>query len=449
MAFSEEQIPVLSVSALNSTAREIIEGNFPLLRVEGEISNFSAPGSGHWYFSLKDNHAQVRCAMFRQRHLYSRVQPCNGMQIQVLAQPTLYEGRGEFQLIIEQLQESGEGDLQARFIALKEKLAAEGLFEAHLKRPIPAWPQRVGVITSATGAALQDIRVTLARRWPLLAILVYPVLVQGDQAAGQMVEALRRANARGTEEVLILARGGGSSEDLWCFNEEVVARAIRASRIPVVTGIGHEVDFTIADFVSDLRAATPTAAAEAVSPDRSEWLPKIRSHARQMEKYMFRKLQDESQRLDFLRIRLRHPADGLNGAQQRLALAQQNLVRAMTLRDASWREKLAYLQDRRLRQDPEQRLQALEKQLHESQQKLHTLMINLLQRDGIRHQQSAAALRLLDPLAVLQRGFAVLRNPAGNVLFDSKHAHPGDSLVATLAQGSLCLEVTQCDPENP
>lgn len=449
MRISEESMPVLSVSALNSTAREIIEGNFPLLRVEGEISNFSAPGSGHWYFSLKDSRAQVRCAMFRQRNLYSRVQPRNGLQIQVLAQPTLYEGRGEFQLIIEQLQESGEGDLQARFLALKEKLAAEGLFEAHLKRPLPTWPQRVAVITSATGAALHDIRATLARRWPLLSVLVYPVLVQGDQAAGQIVEALGRANARSTEDVLILARGGGSTEDLWCFNEEMVARAIRASRIPVVTGIGHEIDFTIADFASDLRAATPTAAAEAVSPDRNEWLPKVQAQHYQLEKLMLRKLQDESQRLDFLQIRLRHPGEGLDAAQRRLQLARENLTRAMTLQLSSQARQLAYLQERRTRQDPRQRLQLLEKQLRESQKKLGTVMLVILQHAGLRQQQSTAALRFLDPLAVLQRGFAVLRDASGKVIFDSQSTHPGEQLVATLARGRIHCEVTRSDPENP
>lgn len=449
MRISEESMPVLSVSALNSTAREIIEGNFPLLRVEGEISNFSAPGSGHWYFSLKDSRAQVRCAMFRQRNLYSRVQPRNGLQIQVLAQPTLYEGRGEFQLIIEQLQEAGEGDLQARFLALKEKLAAEGLFEAHLKRPLPAWPQRVAVITSATGAALHDIRATLARRWPLLSVLVYPVLVQGDQAAGQIVEALGRANARSTEDVLILARGGGSTEDLWCFNEEMVARAIRASRIPVVTGIGHEIDFTIADFASDLRAATPTAAAEAVSPDRNEWLPKVQAQHYQLEKLMLRKLQDESQRLDFLQIRLRHPREGLDAAQRRLQLARENLTRAMALRLSSQAQQLAYLQERRARQDPGQRLQILEKQLRESQKNLGTVMLDILQRARLRQQQSTSALRLLDPLAVLQRGFAVLRDASGKVIFDSQSTHPGEQLVATLARGRIHCEVTRSDPENP
>ncbi|MBN2679591.1 exodeoxyribonuclease VII large subunit [Acidithiobacillus montserratensis] len=445
MTLMDEQIPVLSVTALNSTAREIIEGNFPLLRVEGEISNFSAPGSGHWYFSLKDSSAQVRCAMFRQRNTYSRMQPRNGLQVLVLAQPTLYEGRGEFQLVVEQIQESGEGDLQARFVALKEKLAAEGLFEARHKRPLPIWPQRVAVITSATGAALQDIRATLARRWPLLTVLVYPVLVQGEQASAQIVEALHKASTRRSEEVIILARGGGSAEDLWCFNEEVVARAIRASTLPVVTGIGHEIDFTIADFASDLRAATPTAAAEAVSPDRSEWLPRVQGLSGQLTRQMQRKLQDEAQRLDFLRMRLRHPGEGLDLAQQRLAAARQNLARAMLMREQFWTRQFAYLEERRRRQDPIQHLQALQKQLEASRSRLRQMMLEHLQRNQLRLQQSTAALGFLDPLAVLQRGFAVLRDASGKVLFSSADSRSGDILEATLARGTLHCQVLEAD----
>ncbi|MHB8980920.1 MAG: exodeoxyribonuclease VII large subunit, partial [Acidithiobacillus ferrooxidans] len=315
MTSNDSQIPILTVSALNAAAREIIEGNFPLLRVEGELSNFSSPGSGHWYFSLKDARAQVRCAMFRQRNTYTRVEPRNGMQVQVLAQPTLYEGRGDFQLIVEQLLDAGVGDLQARFVALRDKLAAEGLFAPELKRPLPRWPQRVAVVTSASGAALHDIQVTLARRWPMLAVMIYPVLVQGDQAAAQICTALTRIASRQQEDVVILARGGGSAEDLWCFNEESVARAIRACPVPVVTGIGHEIDFTIADFAGDLRAATPTAAAEAVSPDRAEWLPRVQTQRRQLEQSMQRTLRDATQRLDYLRLRLRHPGERVRDAE--------------------------------------------------------------------------------------------------------------------------------------
>jgi exodeoxyribonuclease VII large subunit len=445
MTLDKDQIPVLSVSALNSTVREIIEGNFPLLRIEGEISNFTTPGSGHWYFSLKDSRAQVRCAMFRQRNLYTKAEPRNGMKIQVLAQPTLYEGRGEFQLIVEQLLDTGEGDLQARFAALKEKLAAEGLFAAELKRPLPRWPRRVAVITSASGAALHDIRVTLARRWPLLRVLVYPVLVQGDQAAAQMVAALRRVAERQQEDVVILARGGGSAEDLWCFNEEHIARAIRACPIPVVTGVGHEIDFTIADFAGDFRAATPTAAAEAVSPDRAEWLPKVQNRRQHLERTMQRLLQNEAQRLDYLRLRLRHPGEKLAMADQRLSRARANLTKAIQRCQNDWAQRLQYLQVRRRQQNPEQRLQALEARLNGQREKLIAVMLQTLQRAEQRQGKSLRALHLLDPLAVLQRGFAVLRDGSGNVIFNSKNIEVRSPVYATLAHGSLHCEVIERD----
>ena len=443
MTIGNSQIPILTVSALNGAVREIIEGNFPLLRVEGELSNFSSPGSGHWYFSLKDARAQVRCAMFRQRNTYTRIQPRNGMQVQVLAQPTLYEGRGDFQLIVEQLLNAGEGELQARFAALREKLATEGLFAPELKRPLPRWPLRVAVVTSASGAALHDIRVTLARRWPMLAVMVYPVLVQGDQAAAQICTALGRIASRQQEDVAILARGGGSAEDLWCFNEESVARAIRACPVPVVTGIGHEIDFTIADFAGDLRAATPTAAAEAVSPDRAEWLPQVQAQRRQLEQSMQRTLRDTTQRLDYLRLRLRHPGERLQDAERRLRMACEALRQSMRRRQDEWSERLLVLQARRLRQDPRQRLQSLNEMLGTRRATLILAIDKLLVSAEAQQQQQVTALRLLDPLAVLQRGFAVLRDESGKVIFSSKSVAVHAQISATLARGTLVCEVVK------
>lgn len=443
MTIGNSQIPILTVSALNGAVREIIEGNFPLLRVEGELSNFSSPGSGHWYFSLKDARAQVRCAMFRQRNTYTRIQPRNGMQVQVLAQPTLYEGRGDFQLIVEQLLDAGEGELQARFAALREKLATEGLFAPELKRPLPRWPLRVAVVTSASGAALHDIRVTLARRWPMLAVMVYPVLVQGDQAAAQICTALGRIASRQQEDVAILARGGGSAEDLWCFNEESVARAIRACPVPVVTGIGHEIDFTIADFAGDLRAATPTAAAEAVSPDRAEWLPQVQAQRRQLEQSMQRTLRDTTQRLDYLRLRLRHPGERVQDAERRLRMACEALRQAMRRRQDEWSERLLVLQARRLRQDPRQHLQSLNEMLETRRATLILAIDKLLVSAEAQQQQQVTALRLLDPLAILQRGFAVLRDESGKVIFGSKSVAVHAQISATLARGTLVCEVVK------
>lgn len=443
MTSNDSQIPILTVSALNAAAREIIEGNFPLLRVEGELSNFSSPASGHWYFSLKDARAQVRCAMFRQRNTYTRIQPRNGMQVQVLAQPTLYEGRGDFQLIVEQLLDAGVGDLQARFAALRDKLAAEGLFAPEIKRPLPRWPQRVAVVTSASGAALHDIQVTLARRWPMLAVMIYPVPVQGDQAAAQICTALARIANRRQEDVVILARGGGSAEDLWCFNEESVARAIRACPVPVVTGIGHEIDFTIADFAGDLRAATPTAAAEAVSPDRAEWLPRVQTQRRQLEQSMQRTLRDATQRLDYLRLRLRHPGERVRDAERRLRLARGALRRVTQRQQAIWDGQLQMLQARRLRQDPRQRLQSLNEMLEARRAALTLAIDKRLASAAAEQQQQVAALRLLDPLAVLQRGFAVLRDESGKVIFGSASVAVHAQVTATLAQGTLLCEVLE------
>ena len=381
--------------------------------------------------------------MFRQRNTYTRIQPRNGMQVRVLAQPTLYEGRGDFQLIVEQLLDTGEGDLQARFAALKDKLAAEGLFAPELKRPLPRWPQRVAVVTSASGAALHDIRVTLARRWPMLAVMVYPVLVQGDQAAAQICAALAHVASRRQEDVVILARGGGSAEDLWCFNEESVARAIRACPVPVVTGIGHEIDFTIADFAGDLRAATPTAAAEAVSPDRAEWLPRVQTQRRQLEQSMQRTLRDATQRLDYLRLRLRHPGERVEDAEHRLRLAREALRQAMQRQQAVWGGRLQALRERRLRQDPRQRLQILNEMLGTRRAALILAVDKCLASAAAQQRQQAAALRLLDPLAVLQRGFAVLRDESGKVIFGSTAVAVHAQVTATLAQGTLLCEVLE------
>src|SRR5579859_4685596 len=262
---------ILSVSELNRAARGLLEGGFPILWVEGEISNLAQPGSGHLYFSLKDAQAQVRCALFRNRGMLLRFKPANGMKVLVRGRVSLYEPRGDYQFLVESMEDAGHGALQRAFEALKERLAQEGLFDAALKRPLPQVPKTIGVVTSPTGAAIRDILSVIRRRHPLARVIVYTVPVQGVGAAAKIAAMLGLASRRGECDVLILARGGGSLEDLWAFNEEPVARAIRASAIPVVSGVGHEIDFTIADFAADLRAPTPTGAAELVTPDLSTW----------------------------------------------------------------------------------------------------------------------------------------------------------------------------------
>ncbi len=434
--------PVLSVSALNSVVREIIEGNFPLLRVEGEISNFSQPASGHWYFSLKDSRAQVRCAMFRNRSSLVRLRPRDGMRIQVLAQPTLYEGRGEFQLIVESLADLGQGDLHAQFQAIRDRLAQEGLFAEENRRSLPRWPRRVAVVTSASGAALHDIRVTLRRRWPLLEITVYPVLVQGDQAAGQICAAIARAGARNREDVLLLARGGGSLEDLWCFNDERIARAIRSSPLPVVTGIGHETDITIADLAADLRAATPTAAAEAITPDQKECSFQITILRKRLYHSVERHLREESQTLDHLRSRLRHPGETLHRGKMLLEIQRQALHQGMERQLLEAGDRVRQLGWRLFRVDPRIRLGHLDSRLDKQRDRLIHAIRRLLDQHQRHLEPLLAALRMADPNAVLQRGYAIVQDTEGRILRDTTRVSAGTEIRAILYQGVLTAQVT-------
>src|SRR6202167_4608551 len=294
---------VYSVSRLNREVRVLLERGFGALWLEAEISNFARPSSGHWYFSLKDSAAQVRCAMFRQRNMLSAFTPRDGQKVLVRARIGLYEPRGEYQLIIDHMEDAGLGALKRQFEELRAKLEREGLVAAERKRPLPSLPRRIGIITSPTGAAVRDILHVLARRFPAAAVLVYPVSVQGAQAAAEIVAALEAAGRRAECDVLILARGGGSLEDLWAFNDERLARAIVASTIPLITGIGHEIDFTIADFAADMRAPTPSAAAELVVPDAGEWLAALASLAARLARCARRRLGEQRERLRWLERR--------------------------------------------------------------------------------------------------------------------------------------------------
>ena len=320
---------IYTVSRLNREVRSVLEGSFPLLWIEAEISNFSCPASGHWYFSLKDEANQVRGAMFRNRNRLLRFRPENGMQVLVRARVGLYEARGEFQIIVEHMEEAGDGALRRAFEQLKQRLHIEGLFDPRHKKALPTHPQTIGVITSATGAAIRDILSTLARRFPSLPVIVYPVAVQGQSAATEIREMLQLAEQRNECDVLILARGGGSLEDLWAFNDEQLARSIHQITIPIVTGIGHEIDFTIADFVADHRAPTPTAAAELVSPDQYALQTHLQQLEAQLTSRLSGKLQSYQQHLVWLQKRLPHPARKLQDIAQRLDEAEQRMQRAL------------------------------------------------------------------------------------------------------------------------
>ena len=409
--------PVMSVSELNRSARDLLERRFPLGWVAGEISNFKRYDSGHSYFTLKDAGAQVRCVMFRARAQYLDWQPREGMQVEVRALVTLYEPRGDFQLNVETMRRAGLGPLYEKFLRLKEKLGREGLFDPAAKRPIPAFPRTVGVVTSTAAAALRDILATLRRRNPSIEVIVYPVPVQGEGAAARIAAMLATASRRGECDVLLLARGGGSIEDLWQFNEEAVARAIRASRIPVVAGIGHETDITIADFAADLRAPTPTAAAEAVSPSRDALFARLAEMVGRATRAAVRRIDTELQKVDGLARRLVHPRARLAASARVLA---QVIARLAAARPG---------------------IERLERERAELARRLSYATHRNLERDGQRLGRLRASLVGLDPNAVLSRGYSLTRNAKGEVVRDAATLAEGDLLTSTFSKGWTTSEV--------
>src|SRR3989338_6133460 len=330
--FFEEKNRVLRVAELNFAIKQLLENNVPLLWVRGEISNLVKAASGHFYFSLKDDQAQVRCVMFRHKNQLLSEPVSNGQQVEVLAAATLYEQRCDFQLTVEQMRPAGLGILYEQFARLKQLLESQGLFAAASKRALPAFPKRIGIITSPQAAALRDVLSTLRLRLPTVPVILYPAPVQGTGSAEKIAQAIAAANRRAECDVLIVCRGGGSIEDLWAFNEEAVARAIAASEIPIVSGVGHETDFTIADFVADERAPTPTATAQRVAPDRHALLRGLRDMAQHLERAQRNRLQNAMQSLDYLQRRLVHPAQQLQRRTQQLDQMQQRMQRALAYR---------------------------------------------------------------------------------------------------------------------
>ncbi len=392
---------VYSVSRLNRDVRALLESELGSIWVQGEISNLSRPASGHWYFSLKDRDAQLRCAMFRQRNTKARFTPREGQLVLAYGRVSLYEPRGDYQLLVEVIEDAGLGALQRAFEELKARLAAEGLFAPERKRALPIAPRRIGVITSPTGAAIRDILHVLARRFPAASVLIYPAPVQGAAAVAALVAAVELAGARAECDVLILARGGGSLEDLWAFNDERLARALLRCPIPTVTGIGHEIDFTIADFVADLRAPTPSAAAQMVVPDASVWLHRLQQLAARFAAAARRTLRSEQSRLDALSRRLQqaHPGARLLTHSQRLDELEARLARAARAHLAAGASRL---------------------------------------------DSTARALQAVSPLATLARGFAVVtRSSDGSIVTAATQLALGESFDARLAQGSLRATVLE------
>jgi exodeoxyribonuclease VII large subunit len=442
------QRTVYAVSELAEILRGLLEDSLPSLWVQGEISNLAKPASGHWYFTLKDERAQLRCAMFRQANFYVRPPPANGDAVLLRGKVGIYPARGELQMIVDHLEPAGTGALLRAFEALKARLAAEGLFDAALKRPIPPAPRRIGLVTSGSGAALHDVLTALARRWPLAEVLLYPVPVQGAEAPAAIVRALAELPRRAALDVLLLVRGGGSLEDLWAFNEEAVARAIRACAVPVVTGVGHEIDLTIADFAADLRAATPTAAAELATPDVAEWAAHVAGIGGALRAAMQRRLQQAAERLARGQARLPalHPRRRLQERAQRLDELDQRLRHAWTLRLLAQRQRLQVQGGRLLRADPSQPLPGERRHLDSLATLLHGRMQALLLDRSVRLGRARTLLDSLNPDAVLGRGYAIVRDEQGVVLRDAAQARPGSAIEARLARGSLVAEVRETRP---
>ncbi len=440
----------LTVSQLNRQAKTLLESHFDFVWVEGEVSNFAAPSSGHWYFSLKDGRAQVRCAMFRNRNERVRFTPENGDAIRLRCRVSLYEGRGEFQLIVEHLEHAGAGALQAAFEKLKARLLAEGLFDPARKQALPASVSRLGIITSPTGAAIHDILTVLRRRCPAIAVYLLPVAVQGEGAAAQVAGAIECANRWHKEgkvqmDALIVGRGGGSLEDLWAFNEEIVARAIAASDLPIVSAVGHEVDFSIADMAADHRAATPSAAAELLSPDQREWQQRLRMAERDLVRLMSRKLADATLRLTHLKQRLKHPGAQLREQAQRLDEMEQRLLRAQRNHFLQQRGRLALLENRLTARSPLPALRQLQRDTVQWRQRLQAAMLQQLKVKNQNLGRLAQLLDSLSPLGTLQRGFAIVTDSKGNVLRDAGQVAVGDEVEARLARGRLGLVVKRAD----
>jgi len=434
---------IFTVSRLNQTVRLLLEREVGQVWISGEISNFTQPASGHWYFTLKDDTAQVRCAMFRNSNRRVNFRPQHGQQILVRASITLYEPRGEYQIIVESMQPAGEGLLQQKYEQLKAKLAAEGLFDQQSKQPLPSPAHCVGVITSKTGAALHDILHVLKRRDPSLPVVIYPTAVQGEDAPGQIVRAIALANSRKECDVLIVGRGGGSLEDLWSFNDERVARAIFASQIPIVSAVGHETDVTIADFVADLRAPTPSAAAEMVSRNQLELLRQLQSGQQRLEMAMDYYLANRTRRFTQLEHRLQqqHPQLRLARQQTVLERLRQRMTYAMDNQLKRSGQRQQRMTQRLNQHSPQPRIHRAQNRVQQLEYRLAQLMSARLSATRERFGNAMTHLDAVSPLATLARGYSVTTATDGNVLKQTKQVKAGDVLTTRLVDGWVESEV--------
>jgi exodeoxyribonuclease VII large subunit len=438
----------LTVSQLNKLSNQLLSSQLFNIKVIGEISNLSTPSSGHWYFSLKDANAHVRCAMFKHQQKKTSVKPKEGLSVVIKAQVSIYEPRGDYQLIVEAIEAAGNGQLQQAYEALKTKLAEEGLFANHHKKSIPKLPTTIGIITSPTGAALHDILTVLKRRFAAIPIIIYPVSVQGEKAKTEIALAITQANDSPLCDVLILGRGGGSLEDLWAFNEEIVARAIFASEIPIIAAIGHETDITIADFIADLRAPTPSAAAELASPDSQEWFNQFEYHHNRLKNAMVQHIKHQQNRTNWLTKRLeqQHPQQTLSRNCQHLDDLETRLKQAIchninALSHAYDRKKI-----RLQHLSPTEKIQLYRHQVSHLHHYLPTLILTKLQQLQQEIQRNSQTLQAISPLATLERGYALVLNPlSGEIIRSVKQLTIGERIETRVGDGQLVSTITHID----
>ncbi len=437
---------IYSVSQLNRATKGLLSQHFSIVQVEGEISNLSRPSSGHIYFSLKDKKAQIRCAMFKSQQQRLGFTPENGKQVTLSAQVSLYEARGDYQLIVNTMQEAGTGDLQLAFDQLKTKLLNEGLFESSRKKPIPEMPAQIGVITSPTGAAIHDILSVLKRRFPIIPIILYPVSVQGESAKFEICSALETANVKAEVDVIILARGGGSIEDLWAFNEECVARAIVKSDIPVISAVGHETDFSIADFIADLRAPTPSAAAENSVPDQYSWLATFKSLENQLHQSIHRRLAYFKQSNAWLSKRLhqQHPGQQLQRHAQALDNLELRLTNAMQSKIRDSKNQIKNQQSQLLRHNPADKIIGYKQQQQYLSTRLESAIKNKCEKLQRQYLALVQTLNAVSPLATLERGYAIVTEPnTSSVISSTQHLSINDKIQTRLAQGQVISQITE------
>jgi len=440
---------IYKVTRLNREVRAVLEGSFPALWVQGEISNLARPASGHIYFSLKDQHSQVRCAMFKNRMRSIKFSPENGMEILARANVSLYEGRGEFQLIMEHIEPAGEGALQRAFEDLKQRLNKEGLFDDSRKKTLPKYPQLITVITSPSGAAIRDILQVLNRRYPLANVNIYPVPVQGDGSAEKIVSALNLVNERQESDVIILARGGGSIEDLWSFNEEIVARAIYQSIIPVVSGVGHEIDFTIADFVADQRAPTPSAAAEMISPDILELGNTINQFQFQLSRNIKSRLDRDSLNLEQLNKRMPHPARQLQNISQGLDDIHLRMQQAMKSLLAHKRGDILKVTSEINHFNPLQLLKLNQEKCQFLFEQLQNSFSHNIALANARINQVAHTLHTVSPLATLERGYAIVTyEDSEKIIREASELKENEQIMTRLANGKVISQVKKLIPDS-